>query len=167
MKIGTKTLLFGNHQFILHPACVYISWVRLYRRLPSWRETLCIAIHDWGYWGKPNIDGPEGELHPVWAAVWAARHFGPEHWCLISCHSKTLADRRSMAVSRLYLPDKMGAVLPPVWLLTILGRLSGETEEYRHCPKYADRHRGNMNDREYFNDVKKGVKELVAQRRGL
>jgi len=22
------------------------------------------VIHDWGYWGKPNMDGPEGERHP-------------------------------------------------------------------------------------------------------
>ncbi|MCK5235828.1 MAG: hypothetical protein KAR06_02490, partial [Deltaproteobacteria bacterium] len=60
--VGTKSLLFGVHQFIWHPITVLIAWCKLYG-WPTWPELVCIIVHDWGYWGKPNMDGPEGEKH--------------------------------------------------------------------------------------------------------
>ena len=64
MKIGTKSLLFGIHQIFWHPYVVLRAWVYLYGR-PSFKEMVCIFIHDWGYFGKPNLDGAEGSLHPM------------------------------------------------------------------------------------------------------
>jgi hypothetical protein len=64
MKIGTKSVLFGAHQFLIHPWFVAAGWWKLYgfpRDLWLW---IAFFVHDIGYWGKPNMDGPEGELHP-------------------------------------------------------------------------------------------------------
>ena len=64
MKIGTKSLLFGGHQFIIHPIMVLLAWIRLYGFPKDYRIIIAIIIHDWGYWNKPNIDGIEGKHHP-------------------------------------------------------------------------------------------------------
>lgn len=71
MTTGTKSLLFGVHQFLWHPLTVLLAWVYLYRSFPNPKELLCIFVHDWGYWGCPNMDGPEGERHPERAATHA------------------------------------------------------------------------------------------------
>jgi hypothetical protein len=167
MQIGTKTLLYGNHQFLVHPFFVGIAWVRLYRKLPNPKEALCILIHDWGYWGKPNIDGPEGEEHPFAAAMWAHEYldgfyrkwyykntnpFRYQNLCLY--HSGTLAKRHGNPVSRLYMPDKIGIASTPIWLLTLCGKLSGETEEYRHNPKYPVTQRQSMSDYQLYADIR-------------
>ena len=149
MKIGTKTLLFGCHQFLLHPLLVGVAWVKLYRKLPNWKEAVCILIHDWGYWGKPNVDGPEGELHPERAARWAWKHLDERakgenlhmgvcyYSNLCRYHSSTLAKMAGHQVSKLCLPDKYGITLVPISLMVLFGRLTGETNEYKHAPKYA------------------------------
>ena len=64
MRIGTKSLLFGVHQFALHPWFVAWAWWRLYGFPWDPRLWLAFLIHDWGYWAKPNMDGMEGEQHP-------------------------------------------------------------------------------------------------------
>jgi hypothetical protein len=68
MKIGTKSVLFGAHQFLIHPWFVAAAWWKLYGF--PWDPRLWVAfiLHDLGYWGKPNMDGPEGETHVEWAA---------------------------------------------------------------------------------------------------
>ena len=67
MNLGTKSVLFGAHCFFLHPLFVAWAWWRLYGF--PWDPRLWVAffIHDLGYWGSPNMDGPEGERHPEWA----------------------------------------------------------------------------------------------------
>src|SRR3954469_7337593 len=68
MKIGTKSVLFGAHCFFLHPWFVAAAWWRLYGF--PWDPRLWVAffVHDLGYMGKPNMDGHEGERHPVLGA---------------------------------------------------------------------------------------------------
>ncbi len=63
MKVGTKSLLFGVHCWFLHPFFVAAAWTKLYGF--PWDPRLWVAflVHDWGYWGKPNMDGAEGETH--------------------------------------------------------------------------------------------------------
>lgn len=154
MRIGTKTLLYGNHQFILHPLMVGIAWVRIYHKLPNPKEAICIAIHDWGYWGKPNIDGPEGEQHPYWAANWAEKYLGFKYLELCQYHSSFLAKKHDAPVSRLCLPDKYGVIMTPLWLLVLLGRLTGETTEYRNAPKYAHDKRQNISDYQLYKQFR-------------
>lgn len=64
MTIGTKSVLFGAHCFFLHPWFVAVGWWKLYGF--PWDPRLWVAffVHDLGYLGKPNMDGPEGESHP-------------------------------------------------------------------------------------------------------
>ena len=136
MRIGTKTLVFGGHQVLLHPLFVVMAWRRLYHCLPSWREMVCIAIHDWGYWGKPDIDGEQGEQHPMWAAKKVGRWWGARYYNLVAYHSRFLARKDDKPLSRLCLPDKYGVALMPTWLWALLVWLSAEHEEYRHNEKY-------------------------------
>ncbi len=64
MNVGTKSLLFGVHQFALHPILVAMAWWKLYGFPWDPRLWVAFVVHDWGYWGKPNMDGPEGDTHP-------------------------------------------------------------------------------------------------------
>src|SRR5688572_14675463 len=73
MNVGTKSLLFGVHQFLWHPLTVWLAYVRLYGRLPNWWQCIAIFCHDLGYWGRPNMDGKEGKQHPYGGAFIAAR----------------------------------------------------------------------------------------------
>jgi len=139
MKIGTKSLLFGGHQFLIHPILVYCAWIKVYRSIPSFWEAVAIAIHDWGYWGKPNIDGPEGEDHPRWAAEFLFNLTGSMSlWELCNWHSRFQARRYAGGKpSRLCLPDKMGIGFLPPWLWILLCTLTGELKEYQTCTKYS------------------------------
>ena len=64
MKIGTKSVLFGAHCFFLHPWFVAAAWTKLYGFPLDPRLWVAFFVHDLGYIGKPNMDGPEGERHP-------------------------------------------------------------------------------------------------------
>lgn len=65
MKIGTKSILFGAHMWCIHPWFVALAWWKLYGFPKDIRLWVAFFVHDLGYWGKPNMDGPEGEEH-VW-----------------------------------------------------------------------------------------------------
>lgn len=68
MNIGTKSILFGAHCFFIHPWFVALAWWRLYGFPFDARLWVAFFVHDLGYWGKPNMDGPEGEVHPFTGA---------------------------------------------------------------------------------------------------
>ena len=69
MRVGTKSVLFGAHCFFLHPWFVALAWWQLFGF--PWDPRLWVAffVHDLGYLGKPNMDGPEGETHPELGAT--------------------------------------------------------------------------------------------------
>jgi hypothetical protein len=64
MKIGTKSVLFGAHCFFLHPWFVAWGWWKLYGFPWDPRMWFVFFFHDLGYFGKPDMDGEEGEQHP-------------------------------------------------------------------------------------------------------
>lgn len=134
MKVGTKTLLVGYHQVLLHPLVVAVAWWKLYG--VSWdpRVWVAIVVHDWGYWGCRDMDGHEGQWHPVTGAFIMHRLFdrkGSYRWWSFSCnHSRRMAKLTHDEVSPLCLADKLAFVLYPPWLLKVLYRLSGEAAEY-------------------------------------
>ncbi len=68
IPLGTRSVLCGYHCFFIHPWFVAVGWWKLYG-LP-WQPWLWIVfiVHDLGYWGKPNMDGDEGEKHPWFGA---------------------------------------------------------------------------------------------------
>lgn len=136
MKIGTKSVLFGAHQFALHPWFVAWAWWRLYGF--PWDPRLWVAffVHDLGYIGQPNMDGAEGEQHPVFGAwvmhwlfdSWFCHDDGWRHFCLY--HSRYLAKRDGARFSRLCVADKLAISLFPAWLYLPLARCTGELAEY-------------------------------------
>jgi hypothetical protein len=134
MRVGTKSLLFGYHQFVLHPILVFAAWWKLYGFPIDPRIWVGIFVHDLGYFGKPNMDGTEGKTHPFFGAdVMHLMFDGPDsaewyHFCLY--HSRSLALVYFAPVSKLCYADKMAFLLYPKWLLRTLYKLSGEGEEY-------------------------------------
>lgn len=130
MKIGTRSLLFGVHQFMWHPITVYLAWVNLYGK-PTWKETVCILIHDWGYFGKPDMDGEEGLKHPEWGARIARKICGLEYQNLILGHSRSYAKIYRKDISKLCWADKLSIKYDPWWLYLPRAWISGELEEYR------------------------------------
>lgn len=127
---GTLSLLFGVHQFLWHPFTVLCAWIALYHSFPSWKELVCIVIHDWGYAGKPNMDGPEGESHPEFAATLAARFLGKEYGELCLDHSRHYARKTGRDPSRLCWADKYSIRFDPPLLYLPRAYLSGELKEY-------------------------------------
>lgn len=132
MKIGTKSILFGAHQFILHPALMFVAWWKLFGFPWDPRLWVAFVVHDLGYWGKPNMDGPEGEDHALWGADLMGRMFGEEWRKFTLFHSRFMAQRHGAEVSKLCLADKMVIVLHPKWLYMIQTTLSGEIFEFMH-----------------------------------
>ncbi len=152
MTLGTKTLLFGVHQFILHPLFVAIAWWRLYGFPWNWRLWLCFIVHDWGYWGCRDLDCDEGRLHPEFGARLVSRlldrrpysdwltvfheQWGPwGKFCLL--HSRHYAKSADLKPSRLCMADKLAICLMPEWLYLTLAWLTGELAEYQANAKTA------------------------------
>lgn len=130
MKTGTKSILFGVHQLILHPITVWLAWRHLYG-IPGWRETVCIIIHDWGYWGKRNMDDADGETHPALGAVIALGLFGPDYYELCLYHSRHYAKRFGETPSRLCWADKLSITYERWYTYLPRAIASGEIREYR------------------------------------
>jgi hypothetical protein len=130
MKIGAKSLLFGTHQIFWHPFTVFLAWYELYG-WPSWKETVCIFIHDFGYIFCPDMDGPCGENHPELGARIADRLFGKEYHNLCLYHSRTTAAKYNIQPSRLCWADKLSIKWEPSWFYILRSTLSGEIKEYR------------------------------------
>jgi hypothetical protein len=163
MRVGTKSLLFGVHQVILHPLFVLIAWWHLYGR-PSWRELVCIVIHDWGYWGKPNMDGAAGEKHPVLGARLARRLFGVEYGNLTLLHSRHYARIVHEDPSRLCWADKLSHLYYPTWLYLFLARTRGEIREYRQmAQRYIPL---EASDEEWFKWIQDRFYKLAMEQRG-
>ena len=149
MTIGTRSLLFGAHQVFIHPWFVALAWWRLYGFPFDPRVWVAFFVHDLGYWGKPNMDGPEGEEHPQLGASLMGRWFDrchPDNHCYIRYmvdpakdtrwyfftlyHSRFLAKRDGRQFSRLCVADKLAVAITPRWLYLLQTNLTGEIREY-------------------------------------
>jgi hypothetical protein len=130
MPIGTKSLLFGVHAFWLHPWYVALAWWRLYGFPWDPRLWIAFVIHDWGYWGSPDMDGLAGKTHPLLGGRLMRRLFGNEWGDLVQFHSRHYAKMCQREPSKLCAPDKLASALYPTWLYLILGSMTGEIDEY-------------------------------------
>ena len=150
MKIGTKSVLFGAHQFLIHPWFVAWGWWTLYGFPFDPRLWVAFFVHDLGYIGKPNMDGPEGETHPrLGARVMAVlfdyfdRTFrfsdgGPigTGGLFALLHSRYYAKSLGQQPSRLCMADKLAISLTPAWLYLPMVRATGEIHEYMAHAKH-------------------------------
>lgn len=157
MTIGTKSVLFGAHCFLLHPWFVALAWWKLYDFPFDPRLWVAFFVHDLGYIGKPNMDGPEGETHPCLGAKIMGRLFDrrvranhrryiweyPEGgWFMFTLlHSRYFAKSLGLQPSRLCPADKLAIALTPAWLYLPMVRATGEIHEYMAHAKH--RSQGN------------------------
>jgi len=145
MKVGTKSLLFGVHQFLIHPLVVALAWRKYYGRWPQDKaEWVSIIVHDWGYWGCDDMDGATGRDHPLrgceiaWDILKSDRAARQKAATLCLGHSSNFAMSRGEPVSDLYAPDKLSILFEPRWFYLLRGFASGEIWEYLdRAPKIA------------------------------
>lgn len=137
MKIGTRSVLFGVHAFWFHPIVVALGWRLIHGRWPRDRaEWFSIIFHDAGYWGMPNMDGLEGQWHPVVGAAIVYSMLADSHYqqCkavnLILGHSREFCMKTKRSVSALCAPDKVSVLFEPRWFYILRGTLSGEITEF-------------------------------------
>jgi len=151
MKVGTKSLLFGVHQVIIHPITVFIAWWKLYGFPKDPRLWIAFIVHDWGYWGKPNMDGKEGETHVELGArimsklfdiddhvsfdwndmIYKLKKGTDKYWYYFTLyHSRFYAKANNASISKLCVADKYAFIILPKWFYIFTGTLSGEIKEY-------------------------------------
>ncbi len=154
MTVGTKSVLYGAHAFWLHPWFVAWAWWKLYGFPWDPRLWAAFFLHDLGYWGSPNMDGPDGERHPEWGAVVMSELFDrwQDHrpvvetenygrrllgrWGMFTLlHSRFLAKRLHRSPSRLCIADKLAVAIEPWWLYLPRVNLTGEIDEYMELAK--------------------------------
>lgn len=146
IPVGTRSLLFGSHQFAIHPLFVALAWRQLKGEWPrGWRLWLAIICHDWGYWGCRDMDGAEGRMHPAAGArlVAALATLGAptiseatslyRFWFwYCAAHSRSYAEWDFGGdCSPLMRPDKLATAMLPRWLYALQTWLTGEYVEYR------------------------------------
>lgn len=134
MTVGTRSLLIGAHCFFLHPFFVAWAWWKLYGFPFDPRLWCAFFLHDIGYFGKPNIDGPEGKTHPRLGAMIMSLLFdyggSTRWWDFTLFHSRSTAKSFGREPSALCLADKYAMALEPRWLYLFRVRLTGEIVEY-------------------------------------
>lgn len=132
MTIGTRSLLYGAHQFLLHPLYVAAAWWRLYGPPLDPRLWIAFFVHDLGYFGKPDLDGPAGKSHPELGARIMRKLFGTKWGELCLYHSRSRAQQDGRQPSLLSHADKLATQLVPRWLFLSQVKATGEITEYLH-----------------------------------
>lgn len=194
MRVGTKSVLFGGHAFWLHPWFVAAAWTRLYGFPWDLRLWLAFFVHDLGYVGKPNMDGPEGETHPELGAK-ILKWFGGWPWYyFVLFHSRFYVKqyrednprgvyfyedpidgepRHTPEPSRLCYADKVAITMIPSWLHVGLCDLSGELDEYMDPEMHEDGgkyegedHRIDLDPEPWYDSVKDFIRGWVAAHAG-
>ena len=130
MKVGTKSVIFGAHSFLIHPFFVAAAWWKLYGFPWDPRLWAAFFFHDIGYLGKPNMDSIEGERHVLLGGRIMGWVCGAKWRDFTLCHSRHWAKRLSKPYSKLCVADKLAFVMTPAWLYLPMARASGELAEY-------------------------------------
>jgi hypothetical protein len=138
MRVGTKSVLFGAHCFFIHPWFVAVGWWKLFGFPRDPRLWLAFFVHDLGYWGKPNMDGPEGERHPEFGARVMGRLFGLKWAQLCLYHSRYYAKANNAHHSQLCFADKLAFAMTPRWIYLPMTTATGEIREYMRNAQKAD-----------------------------
>jgi len=166
MKTGTKSLLFGVHQFLIHPVVVLIAWIKINKSVPNLKELFCIVIHDWGYWGKANMDDEAGERHPEFAAKIANWLFGKEYHDFCLYHSRHYARNNGVQPSELCWADKLSITHEPWWFYLPRAWLSGELFEYRKIADGTGFMPISASHREWYDWIQDRLGTLGIEKRG-
>jgi len=171
MKIGTKSVLFGVHQFLLHPILVALAWWKLYGFPNKIQYWIAFFVHDLGYIGKPNMDGQEGEEHVMLGGEIMANLFGPRWGEFTLYHSRFQAPTNGSGekmMSRLCVADKFSFCITPDWLYLLQANLSGEIHEYMEksrIGKYVSMNLSTITQHQWRKNLKEWMQKFVDQNR--
>jgi hypothetical protein len=165
VKTGTKSILFGVHQFIWHPITVFMAWVFIFKRFPSPKEIFCIIIHDWGYWGREQMDDEDGETHPELGANIALRTMGRRYHDLVLLHSRHYARKLNRDPSILCWADKLSIIFEPWWMYLPRAIASGELKEYRALAATAGLVDKNATHREWHTWIRSKLSKLAKEKK--
>lgn len=172
MKVGTKSLLIGAHQFLWHPFTVMLAWGELHGKWPDWKVAVCIFIHDLGYWGCSDMEGEDGKWHPRFAAILADKWFdGGQGWIFennysgfCAFHSRSYAEFCHAKPSPLCWADKLAVKFDPWWFYLLRVYLSGEIYEYRKAAADAGLFPLSGSDKDwYFWAQERMIRKAYAQ----
>lgn len=130
MKIGTLSFLFGVHNPIFHTKYVYKAWKSLYGK-PTFKEFICILIHDIGYLGCGALDGTEDHNHPELGGKLAGKLFGEEYRLLCLGHSRHYCKTSGITPSKLCFADKLSIQYENKKWYLLRAKLTGELKWYR------------------------------------
>lgn len=188
MKIGTRSLLYGTHQFLWHPWTVALAYRRLYRKWPDLFGWVDIFVHDLGYWGCADIDGKQGKKHPrrgadlaskftYWFLTrirgrvhWGAAMDASDQWFRTLLHSSSLARELGLEPSDLCWADKYSIFCEWEWFYLLRTTLSGEIDEFVKNAVEAGHLRYRVSNREWLRWYKArllqrpGIKSLLEQK---
>lgn len=121
MREGTKSVLFGCHNPILHGIFVLMAWRLEYKSWPKWWELIGIFLHDIGVWGRQYLSDDKAKighwrLGASWTSVIVAYLHGPskDAYLFVAGH----CPKESGAIkSKLWKPDKRVWIVAPMCLL--------------------------------------------------
>jgi hypothetical protein len=100
---GTKSYLLGCHHWLIHPWAVLKAWKKIYRRRPTWREVICVFIHDIGLVGMNYLSGNKNG-HWERGACLAGLLFGRKYFLFCAGHTD---ESGILPRSDLFAPDKI------------------------------------------------------------
>ena len=130
MTVGTKSILFGAHCFLIHGFFVARGWWSIWGFPWDPRLWTAFFVHDLGYLGSPNMDGSEGEEHVHLGAKIMGLLFGDSWADFTLRHSRYWAKKHGVRVSRLCYADKLAFAITPGWLYLPMACATGELAEY-------------------------------------
>lgn len=156
MTEGTKSLLFGCHQFLLHPLYIILAWHKLYKGWPRPWQLVCIFLHDVGHLGKDYLsDFEQKKNHWQLGAKIAFVLFGEEAYWFVRWHSKS-SNGSTWRPNKLFWTDKYSRLITPWWLCRLCCKVEGFTEDQHR--RWLERMRENWD-----NGCPKGSHQLYLE----
>ncbi len=120
MTQGTKSFLFGCHQFLLHPYFILKAWRFWYGKYPNWRKIICIFIHDIGIIGLNYLEKGQKDGHSYKGAYLAYKLFDKNRKWGSFCAGDFCVGHTDESLyprSKLFIPDKISYLFAPLWWL--------------------------------------------------
>ena len=136
MKLeGLRSIVFGYHNIILHGLFVSLAWIKIYRKVPTAREFICILLHDIGYILQDEVESMN-DKHPLLGAKICGKLFGHRYYALCIGHSRAFAMKRNIELSRLCYADKYCVLIMPIRLQHVLSKFDTCVNVYTTREEY-------------------------------
>jgi len=145
MTEGTKSYLFGCHNFLIHPLCVLFAWKKHYRQWPMFWQIVCIFLHDIGICGM-NYLSVDKKGHWRKGAKIALKLFGRKGYLFCKGHTSEngfksklwIADKKSWLIAPRfwlwcnYYIEGFKVITPPLWISLVKKELEKENPKGAH-----------------------------------